>query len=185
MSGKDMVRKNFNKGFTLIELIITIAIMAILTSMTVGGISIINSANARKSATKLDGKFDTLQVSAMTKSGTPYMYIYMKSDGLYCSIIRNKLNTRTALNTYLTSNSNEVQISGSNVAVSATGSASVTLSTSNMLRVAYNKSSGAFICCTAGEVDSFDYNRIILKGRSTYHISLVETTGKHNMDGGA
>ena len=68
------------RGFTMVEMIITIAIMAILAGIIGGAYSIIKSGNASKSTSRFLGRLDTTQVENMTKKGTTYLYLFKDSD---------------------------------------------------------------------------------------------------------
>ena len=70
------------RGFTMVEMIITIAIMAILAGIIGGAYSIIKSGNASKSTSRFLGRLDTTQVENMTKKGTTYLYLFKDSDGV-------------------------------------------------------------------------------------------------------
>ena len=71
------------KAFTLIELIIVLAIMAILTTGVVVGVRIIISANITDAAKRIDSAISKLRLENMTKTPKSYLYLYNIDDVLY------------------------------------------------------------------------------------------------------
>ncbi|MCR5625022.1 MAG: type II secretion system GspH family protein [Lachnospiraceae bacterium] len=69
-----------NRGFSLIELIVTIAIMGILAGAIVANVVIIGNANSKKAAQRLGTKLDTCLSENLTKLDNTYLYIF-KSGG--------------------------------------------------------------------------------------------------------
>ena len=185
------------KGFSLVELIIVMGIMAIAATMIMASMGYINRGKTEKAASTLDSKLSYIQTETLTKAGTTYLYLYPKSDGIYYFIKRAETGGNTAdgdgtgfasyteLNTYLTSKSIDgTRLCGSQVKASGKGGSGVTdinlaAGGSDMLKIGYKKSTGAFECCNNGS-GSFRTS-IVLTGKETFTVKLVEKTGKHKV----
>ena len=75
------------KGVTLVEIILVIAIIGILASTSVMLIGHLRYADTKKAVKTVDSSLDKLQVQTMSKADTPYLYIYHLSDGCYMKIM--------------------------------------------------------------------------------------------------
>lgn len=197
------------RGFTLIELIITLAIMALLIGGMASAFAITGNANAKKYANKIDAKMDILQSKSLGKSGYYYMYLFLqdgsvhslictRNDGTdeenrlgYMSLDELKAGTDQATKTgdgAVNVIKQASDIGGSAIEVGLTSSTSTKITTkldaSNMIKIGFDKSDGHFTCCKIadGKTNSFDNRRMIIKGRTTYAIDMVESTGKHICD---
>lgn len=194
------------RGFSLVELIITMAIMAILATVTVGAIGYINTGKTKKASAKLNSKLTYIQTETMTKEGRSYLYIYKTNDGVYY-VVSNKdasgnignvgLLGVSELSSYLSSNpSASKKICDGSVTVTGTTASGqvvemVELTDTaganqvNLLKIGYDKATGAFSdsCGYAGSSETTDfYHEIKLAGKQTSSIKLVEKTGKHYID---
>lgn len=183
------------RGFSLVELIIVMAIMGLLSGVTAAAMGYINTGKTKKSSAKLDGKLDYIQTETMTKEGNAYLYLYAANDGIYTYVHTAKLsdpnptgfNTRLDLDTYMTSNSAKgSKICDGTVTATAKGTKDsggnmeMKLTSSNMLKVGYSKSTGAFIYSNDGDASAVDfYNLLELKGKQTFKIKMIKATGKH------
>ena len=73
-------RKCFKKGFTLVELVVVIAVIAILAAVSVGAyFGVTNSANESKLRTEGKAVLDSVRIVALEGKGN---YTY-EIDGLY------------------------------------------------------------------------------------------------------
>lgn len=184
--------KNGQDGFTLVEMIITIAIAGLLVGAVIGFTGYIRVGNSKKSAAKFNGKLDTVQVENMTKEGTAYLYVYKDSDGIQVTMAKadssypDGFTSRSNLNSYLAAGSGSAsQIGDSRVSVSAQGKdggtdISMSLGEDNMLKIGFSKSTGAYTCSGTGAVgDTAFYDTIIFSGAESYTVRMVQSTGKH------
>ena len=177
------------RGFTMVEMIITIAIMAILAGIIGGAYSIIKSGNASKSTSRFLGRLDTTQVENMTKKGTTYLYLFKDSDGVQTLMYND--GTDTGLNSQSDVIAHKADgvvtdIAGSGVnftATSSSGSVNSKDTSDLVIKISFEKASGAFKCCKKADdaAGSTFYTEISFKGRGTtsYGVKLVKDTGKH------
>ena len=136
--------KECEDGFTMVEMIITIAISAILVGTVITAFGYLNSGNAKRSAARFNSKLTTAQTETMMLK--------------------------------------DVGGSGVNVRAKIEGGGTYTLGQNNMIKVAFDKASGAYKTANYGvDTDNVFYNEIEFSGREKYKVTLVKMTGKHVM----
>ncbi len=72
-----------NKGFSLIELIICIAILALFSTAIVLGLGYMDMANSQKCVSKIESGLMTLKSHNMSDSKRTYLHLYCYKDGNY------------------------------------------------------------------------------------------------------
>lgn len=133
-------RHSKNSGFTLIELIVTVAILAIVSTGLILSLNIVVSANARKSAKSCQAVLDRCRINAMARSGTDtFVAFYNDANGKATAsyILNNKvIDTETLCN---------MRVKGSFDGKPSIGGADVKgdLSSDKMLYVSFNRSNGS------------------------------------------
>ena len=188
------IRKD-QRGFSLVELIITMAIMAVFAGAIIGGMTYLNAGKTKKASAKLNNEISSIQTATMTKKG----------DGVFSSIVSSTYDAdndgtpdfpdgfmnRADLNTYLTNGGSQTKICDSTVSIkgkvgTGTGADPMSLDTTNMLKIGYSKGTGAFTYCNNGTLDSGKamiempfYSMIEMSGKEKFTIQLVKATGKH------
>lgn len=198
--------RNDRRGFSLIELIITMGIMAVFAGALISGLGYMNSGRAKKAAAKLNSAISRIQTDTMTKKGETYLYLFQDGKNVFLCTLNSEedfdgdgspdypkgFKTRAELKGYVDGGGDVGKLCDSAVTVKGQyGSSSVTLSESNMLKIGYSKGTGAFTYSNGGQLDSNGeftnvpfYNEIKLFGKDMYTIKLVEATGKHFMKEG-
>ena len=188
------------RGFSLIELIITMAIMAVFAGAIIGGLAYINVGKTKKASAKLNNQITKIQTATMTKKGVTYLYIYRTSDGIYSSMVSDTTDSdgdgvpdgyknRLDLDAAITAgNVSQIKLCDSSVTIkgSEAGAAATTLNNNNMLKIGYSKGTGSFIYSNNGTVTGGKamtempfYSTIELSGKEKFTIQMVKTTGKH------
>ena len=75
-----------DKAFSLVEVLVVMAIMAILTGGAVASIAIVNNANVNKAANALDNAFTKARTIGMAKGSSYHFQTVMVGNTLYAYI---------------------------------------------------------------------------------------------------
>lgn len=153
--------KKSKDGFSLVELIIVIAIMAVLTGLTALGIGFMSAGDSRGVASEIDSCLSELKSQAMAKNKPVYMHLY-QHDGRYF--------VEYAETDSITPNGKGEDIG--NGAVSVVTSDGVDVTGNTVVTFAIRKKDGAFTMGPASITVSADNG-------SKYIVYLVKDTGKH------
>ena len=163
-------KKRGSLGFSLIEVIICLALISILS---VGAFSLsghIKYANVKKSVKQLNQKIETARMYSMSKVWKWRLYIYKQNDGVYYYLTDSETLQR----------SSGVKVGGNHIRLFYTvkgGSEVEVLSNDDVVQIQFAKSTGSFIAQDGTEI----YETIRLADEETkgYTIRLIEKTGKH------
>lgn len=153
-----------NKGFSLIELIVVIAILGVIAGGTILSTNVVFSMGVKGCTDYLYGYLGKTRIDAMSKASAE-LEIYRNSNGEYYA----KLSTETE----------ETKIGKSPLEISYYINNDTTkyiISDSNILKLSFDRSSGAFLPLEG----SANYcEKIIIKGGAKESvILLVPETGK-------
>lgn len=164
------MRKNHHKGFSMIELIIVIAIIGIFTAMATLGFGYLQSGNVKSAAKNIDSTLTKLKLDTMKQSNQPVMYIYKKGSDYYMYCTANDFTVPGTGDAAVGK-----KIGNSNVKITASkGGSEQNLNTGGSFQIKFKKGNGAF---------SSDYTHIYVRhsdGKGiTYDIEMVKETGKH------
>jgi len=154
------------KGFTLIEVVIVTAIVAVLASLSLTMLARIKYANTEKMVTSVSDAITKAQVLAMTKETTRYLHIYKYGSDYY-----------TCVNESLTTtDGNGGNCLGSNIKVykQVGDDDSDVLITDTIHAVISFKRDG-----TLRTTGSENVKVIVVEGSYTAEIKINEKTGRH------
>lgn len=164
------------EGFSLVELIIVIAIMAIMTGGVALTINMLRSADSKKLANELNSGLTTLRSENMAKDKQSYMHLYWFDDKYYLEMSDQPEPSRDGSGTEIGSGSVSVTFKGEN-------DISMTPGSTQALSFSMKKKNGAFV-----EEVTNDTNETKLKATSEivvssdiseYTLVLVRDTGRH------
>ncbi len=169
-----------NKGFSFVELIITIAVMGLLAGASVGFFSYIRFANTTKAVKAVEEAINKLQMNNMSKANAETLYIYKLSDGYYLrSGSAAAVTSAGGLSNFLSSSGQKIANSGITVSGSLSSSdVSVTGNTDGaVIKITY-KRSGVFDSTTT----KTNVDKLFIKGTSEHTIKLLAGSGKIKVD---
>lgn len=159
--------RNNQKGMTLVEIIIVIALIGILAGSSVVLIGHIGYANTKKTVESIDVSLDKLQSTAMSKKEKQYLYIYKRDDGYYMKQLSEKLDVLDSTKL----DGNGTKISGKDTEIHIDSPSGTIVESDTIIRIKYTRS-GVF------DTDT-NVNGIVIEGKGSYTITLVKETGKH------
>ncbi len=78
-----------NKGYTLVELMVVIAIIGVVASMTMVGVKMSKSADVSYAANTINSYMASIRMNNMSKVTMQYLHIYKDKDSYYYTIEEN------------------------------------------------------------------------------------------------
>ena len=165
--------KRNNRGFSLVELIVVVAILGACVGLITASISTVSSSQARKCAASLDAALSRCRVAAMSRAGTVSLTLSADGDGVV-TVKQSEKNGETVTETA------SDQVGTSRCAVSyqvkdetdakALDAAGITLS--------FDRDTGAFVF-SGSAITSIT----VSGGGRSYVITLDALTGAHELGG--
>lgn len=171
------------KGFSLIELIVTVALMAVIMAVVVIGMGAMTGMHARECAKDLDAALDQEKNYALTKSGSVdcYMELKKEADGFYVEFyVPDKPVAKPEDITYILIDRKKIGKASVSIVCTFEGGATQEIDESRSVKFYFNRVSGAFKECEYGASKAFCREIRVTKNR-VYLLSLVPATGKHTM----
>lgn len=156
-----------NKGISLIEIIIVIAVIALASSVSINLISQLNLARTEKAAKTINITLDKLRMETMSKGISYKMFLYLAEGDLYMKILKD-----TDAITLNKDNSEKLSVD-CQVRYKREGVVEEVLEEgeNKYIAIAFSKSSGALIS---------DYEWIsISNAKHDSKLQFVKETGKH------
>ena len=167
---KEKTRQGRNGGYSIVELIIVIAIIAVIVAAATYSVKMIFSSNAKACANDLQRAISDCKVTTMGKAGTEtFLEIIGEDDGIYSQMtIDGTAEEKQKIG------SNRVTVICKKGAVSDDTAGNVDITAGGSVKIAYDRSTGSF---TKETTDKFD--TIVIKGGSKeYELKLIGLTGK-------
>ncbi|MBQ4069089.1 MAG: type II secretion system protein [Lachnospiraceae bacterium] len=182
-----MEKKN-NKGFSLIEIIVALAIMGLCVAGAVSLYSSLSGAKVNSAATKLDSQLSLTRTNTLTKKGDWILEVN-KTSGKYYAILFYD-GDGTGLEEFKKvelGDAGSIDIKYTKVIYDATSGTTtktpgVAIDTVPM-KIGYDNGSGACVAVTTHGVTNYYVGDItITDGKKTREISITRATGKHYLD---
>ncbi len=177
-----------NKGFSLIELVVTIAVMGIVVLISVNLYDLIRSADTKSAAENINTTLSSLRSKSLAKANEFKMCVEMDANGNYTVAIYEKKITvapdGSSTEAWVVIESEKL---GKKVTITVSdgAGAGAELDTQNSLEIQCSKSNGSFIRskCVKSDGTEFDIKQIrIAKGSATKTVKLIISTGRHYID---
>ncbi len=167
---KDGKHQAGNGGYSIVELIIVIAIIAVIVATATYSVKMIFSSNAKACANDLQRAIADCKVTTMGKAGTEtFLEISGEDSGIY-----SQMTIDGVAQEQQKIGSNRVTVLCKKGSLADDGAGSVDITNGGKVKIAYDRSTGSF---TKATTDSFD--TIVIKGGSKeYELKLIGLTGK-------
>ena len=172
-----------NKGFSLIELIVIIAIMGVLVGGASLGISLVFSKDAMKCATRLNDSIYEARANSMYKAGKFELIIDKSEDAYVATISQTDVTPVSSETVYLdgVDSAKKTKISAKFVTEAEPAVTEMRLP----VTVTFDKSKGN-VYSVADADRAYDDGIIVFditprRGNRTAKVQLVTTTGKHTI----
>ena len=162
--------KNNNKGFTLVELIVVMAILGIVATLTALSVAASNSARAEQCATSVNSLISMCRSRSLSRAGDVQLTISLDGNGnIVGEYFKNGDGVPVSTDTF----------PGRGITVLCTTIVSNSpttnaLTTENPLTLSFDRSTGA-------QKNSPTCTAISFTSTRTYTITLVPSTGYHHL----
>lgn len=178
------------KGFSLIELIIVIAMLGILAGSAVSVVGYVRYANTKKAVREVDNALSKLRLDTMSQKERRYLYIYRHENGYMDSYYALLLDEKDvtgydAEDTLLDQlNDNGTRLCGTNVTIKKDG---VPVGEDDYICIAYKKNGVFLVKGDLSEENPSEWKytnveSIEISGSGSYTISLNPDTGRHSIE---
>lgn len=174
-----------HKGFSFVELIVVIAIVAVLTGVSATLFGNLQYANTQAAVESVHSMLEKQRITTMSKEGNWYLYIYKLTDGYFMMMSNQMYDTKSEVANI----ESGTKICGTGIRISA-GSSGTALGDNDMIRISYSRN-GIFsddtkVITASGPADFFDAGtreaRIVFTGRASHNVTLYKDTGKNFID---
>lgn len=179
-----MVKKHNNKGFSMIEMIVTIAILAVITGAAVSIFSWIRNNRIRSMAGNVNTVISDTRSKTLTKGGSFELVIKRDTDS---SIIA-EIYSSNAGDPTSPIDTKKISSKDGDITVESSGT-EYHVNSSYELHISFNKADGAFkemaVYSTSGSSTSgmnFDGEIKVSYAGLDRTIKLIELTGKHYIE---
>ena len=165
---------NNNNGYSIIELIIVLAIIAIIISTVFYSSILVFSANAKSCANNIQRSIGDCKVTTMGKSAA-YMELYRDAD----QNVYTRMYVMDSGGSYVPSEPQKVGTSRVYVAYTPKGDVETELLAGDKIEIRFDRASGGFEEDASGNI----YEKLHVQGGSKkYEIVLTKFTGKSEVN---
>ena len=169
-----------NKGYSLVEVIIVVAIIAAIGLTAMLSVSLIFNANARTCANDIAGAISECKIMTMTK-GQGNVRLILYRDGENGNIFY-ELQTRESTSASWETNNDGAQKVGAGKCIvgSSDGANDLPDSPDTAWEIYFDRSTGALYTGTSSEI--MDHGIYVVGGNRRYHIKIEKLTGKQTLE---
>ncbi|MEG1633684.1 MAG: prepilin-type N-terminal cleavage/methylation domain-containing protein [Oscillospiraceae bacterium] len=169
--GAAAIKKN-NRGYTLVELMVVVAIIGVCVGLASLSISTVSSAQAKKTASSIDASISKCKIYALSRAQKVYIELSALNGETHVKLFEKDILV-----------SDDV-VGGERAPVSYTVNGTDTpISGTNTLKISFSRDTGAFdFSGNTFSPDNCSSIKIAGGGRS-YVITLVPSTGAHTLGG--
>jgi prepilin-type N-terminal cleavage/methylation domain-containing protein len=160
------------KGFTLVELIVVMAILGILGGFVGLSVSNVFSAEARKAASVIDAQLTQCRIDAMSREGTSVVKLSLNGDKVQCELLRDGAAAES-----------ETFSSRVKVQYYTDADAAAPHELTDPLYLSFDRDTGALARPADNTVGGNCVRIVALGGSSSGTITLVPSTGSHTTGG--
>lgn len=172
------IEKN-NKGYSLVEVIIVVAIIAAIGLTAMLSVSLIFNANARTCANDIVGAISECKIMTMTK-GQGNVRLLLYRDGENGNIFY-ELQTKDASSGWPTDHGGAEKVGTRKCMVgSSDGANNLPDSPDTAWEIYFDRSTGALYTGTSTEI--VDHGIYVVGGNRRYHIKIEKLTGKQTLE---
>lgn len=181
-----------NKGFSLIELVVVVALMAVVTGFLAYSFSLVTGQESKQCANNLSTALDRAKNYALTRSGSSdaYMELLKEPGGgyivqFYVPAKAWQKNAATGTADYVMQDSQEVGKSAVQITCLFQDGTIFSISESSHLRIYYDRISGAFkkaVWVDGGTETEGSCRSITIERGKKFELTLIEATGKHSLE---
>lgn len=168
--------KRNNRGFSLVELIVVVAILGVCVGIVAASISAISSSQARKCAASIDAALSRCRVSAMSRAGEVYLTLSVDGDGVV-TVAQYEKNGDAVTEI----SSDAVGSSRCGVSYQVKGAADAAALDASGLTLSFDRDTGAFDF--TGNAKGVLTSITVSGGGRSYVITLDALTGAHRIGG--
>lgn len=164
-----------NKGISLIEVIVVVAILSIMSSMLVMSYNVVYQQKTKSCAESIDSYLDRIRLESMSREKQRYMVLYQAEDGMY-------MGATSDPDSFVKDTKREEKVGDKSVSIyykTASSGTYTKISGETMFMISFDRVTGGFDkeYTTKEEIECLN----IALGESTNgnEIRFITKTGKH------